>query len=100
MQLVYFETTRPDHDQDDIHRKVIADMRVLAESLDGFVMWRDVDEGLEYWGVVMFETEAGAIAWRCWSMRRRRQGQSRGTLYSAFKTHAFDSVRSNSYDGD
>jgi heme-degrading monooxygenase HmoA len=99
MQLVYFETTRPDHDRDELHRQVVAEMRALAESLNGFVMWRDVDEGLFYWGVVMFETDAGAIAWRDHPDHARIHQHSRGRLYSAFTTHAFDSVRSNHYDG-
>ena len=99
MQLVYFETTRPDHDQDDVHHSVVADMRVLAESLDGFVLWRDRNEGLLYWGIVIFEREEGAIAWRDHPDHARIHRQSRGKLYSAFKTNAFDSVRSNSFDG-
>ena len=97
MQLVYFETTRPDHDQDDVHAKVTADMKVLAESIEGFVMWRDVNEGLKYWGVVVFETEAGAIAWRDHPDHAQIHKQARGKLYVAFKTQAYDSVRSHSY---
>jgi len=97
MQLVYFETTRADHDQDDVHEKVTADMKVLAESTAGFVLWRDVNEGLLYWGVVVFETEAGAIAWRDHPDHARIHQQARGKLYSSFKTQAYDSVRSNSY---
>lgn len=97
MQLVYFETTRASHDQDDVHFKVTADMKVLAESIDGFVLYRDVNEGLVYWGVVVFETEAGAIAWRDHPDHARIHQQSRGKLYTTFKVQAYDSVRSNSY---
>jgi heme-degrading monooxygenase HmoA len=97
MQLVYFETTRADHEQDDVHAKVTADMKALAESIEGFVLYRDVNEGLFYWGVVVFETEAGAIAWRDHPDHARIHKQARGKLYVAFKTQAYDSVRSNSY---
>lgn len=97
MQLVYFETTRADHDQDEVHFKVTADMKALAKSLDGFIMWRDVNEDLFYWGVVVFETEAGAIAWRDHPSHVTIHKQSRGKLYTAFKTQAYDSVRSNSF---
>lgn len=97
MQLVYFETTRADHDQDDVHAMVTSDMRVLAESIEGFVLYRDVNEGLFYWGVVVFETEAGAIAWRDHPDHARIHKQARGKLYVAFKTQAYDSVRSNSF---
>lgn len=97
MQLVYFETTRPNHDQDDVHAKVVREMRALAESIEGFVFWRDADEDLTYWGVVVFETEAGALAWRDHPDHARIHQQSRGQLYSAFRTLAFDSVRENSF---
>lgn len=97
MQLVYFETTRADHDQDDVHEKVTADMKVLAESIDGFVLWRDVNEDLLYWGVVVFQTEEGAIAWRDHPDHALIHKQARGKLYKAFKTQAYDSVRSNSF---
>ena len=97
MQLVYFETTRADHDQDDVHAKVTNDMKKLAESIEGFVLYRDVNEGLFYWGVVVFETEAGAIAWRDHPDHARIHKQARGKLYVAFKTQAYDSVRSNSF---
>ena len=98
MQLVYFETSRPDHELDDVHRRVVADMRSLAESIDGFVTWRDADEGLDYWGVVMFETEAGALAWRDHPDHVRINQESRGRLYSSFRILAFDSVREASFD--
>jgi len=99
VQLVYFETTRPDHDQDDVHLKVVADMKALAESLDGFILWRDVNEGLLYWGIVVFETESGAVEWRDHPDHARIHQQSRGKLYTAFKTAAYDSVRSNEFGG-
>jgi len=98
VQLVYFETTRPDHELDDVHHRVVADMRALAESIDGFVMWRDATEGLRYWGVVMFETEAGALAWRDHPDHARIHQESRGRLYSSFRTLAFDSVREASFE--
>lgn len=97
MQLVYFETTRADHSQDQIHRSVVADMQALAESIDGFVTWRDADDGLDYWGVVMFESEAGALAWRDHPDHVKIHQRSRGRLYTAFRTIAFDSVRENSF---
>lgn len=100
MQLVYFETTRADHQQDDVHAQVVADMKTLAESLPEFILWRDVNDDLLYWGVVMFETEAAAIAWRDHPDHARIHRQSRGKLYTAFKTIAFDSVRSNAFEGD
>lgn len=100
MQLVYFETTRADHGQDDVHASVVADMRALAESLEGFVLWRDANEDLFYWGVVLFETEAGAIEWRDHPAHVEIHKQSRRQLYSAFRTLAFDSVRENDFQAD
>ncbi len=100
MHLVYFETTRTDHDRDDVHRTVVAEMRALAESIDGFVLWRDADEDLHYWGVVIFESDAGALAWRDHPDHVEIHRQSRAGLYSAFTTLAFDGVRENRYDGE
>jgi heme-degrading monooxygenase HmoA len=99
MQLVYFETTRRDHALDDVHQGVVTDMRRLAESIDGFVRWRDVDDGLDYWGVVMFETEDAAIAWRDHPDHVAIHARSRGELYVAFSTMAFERVRTNRFDG-
>ncbi|MDE0494687.1 MAG: hypothetical protein F4Z54_07715 [Acidimicrobiaceae bacterium] len=101
MQLVYFETIRADHAQDDVHAAVVAEMRSLAESIDGFIRWRDVDDGLLYWGVVMFETEAGALEWRDHPDHARiNSEQSRGQLYTAFQVLAFEGVRANRYGND
>lgn len=97
MQLVYFETKRSDHRQDEVHRRVVAEMRALAESIDGFVLWRDRDEDLDYWGVVIFETETGALRWRDHPDHARIHEQARGRLYSSFRTLAFDRVRENRF---
>ncbi|HRE00457.1 MAG TPA: hypothetical protein PLV68_04105, partial [Ilumatobacteraceae bacterium] len=75
------------------------DMRRLAESIDGFVRWRDVDDGLDYWGVVMFETEEAAIAWRDHPAHVTIHQRSRGELYLTFATMAFERVRTNQFDG-
>jgi heme-degrading monooxygenase HmoA len=98
VHLVYFETTRPDHARDDLHDQVVAEMRALAESIPGFSMWRDATEDLHYWGVVIFETETGALAWRDHPDHARINRQSRGRLYSAFRILAFEGVREASFD--
>ena len=91
------QTARPSYDQDDIHQLVVAQMRELAESIEGFVLWRDQDDGLDYWGIVIFETAAGALEWRDHPDHARINEQSRGDLYSAFRILAFEKVREASY---
>lgn len=103
MQIVYFETHRDDHRGDDLHAEVVAEMRALAETIDGFVMWRDVNEDLNYWGVVMFESEAATLRWKGHPDHARIHELTRGTLYRSFTTRAFEGVRENRFgasDGD
>ncbi len=97
MQLIYFETIRDSHDNDDLHATAVADMRVLAEETDGFVQWRDRDEGLTYWGVVIFENEEAAVRWSTHPDHARIHNLAEGGLYATIRTIAFDSVRDKSY---
>ena len=100
MQLIYFETTRNSHDKDDVHALCVAEMRALAESVDGFALWRDRDEGLNYWGVVMFESEEAAMRWKTHPDHARIHNLSEDGLYQSFKTMAFDSVRQNAFSAE
>lgn len=95
MQIIYFETRRDDHLDDDLHRQVVAEMRTLAESIDGFVRWRDVDDDLDYWGIVMFASEAAALTWKSHPDHARIHTLTAGTLYRSFSTRAFEEVREN-----
>lgn len=97
MQIIFFETRRDDHLGDDLHRRVVAEMRSLAESIDGFVKWRDADDDLVYWGVVMFASEAAALTWKSHPDHARIHTLTAGTLYRSFTTQAFEGVRENRF---
>lgn len=99
MHIVYFETQRDDHDGDELHGQVVGEMRALAESIDGFVRWRDVDDGLDYWGVVMFETSEATAQWKQHPDHARIHQMTAGTLYGSFATRVFESVRENVFEG-
>lgn len=59
---------------------------------------RDVDEDLRFWGVVKFEAEAGALQWCDHPDHALINEQSRGRLYSAFRTRDFDIARAPSFE--
>jgi len=100
MQIVYVETTRADSSEDDFHREVVTEMRRLAERIEGFSLWRHVDDGLMFWGVVMFETEAAALSWKSHPDHAAIYARTKGKLYTSFWTQAFESVRENSFGQD
>lgn len=99
MQIVYFETQRDNHDGDELHSQVVSEMRALAESIEGFVRWRDVNDGLEYWGVVLFESSEATSQWKQHPEHVRIHEMTAGTLYRGFATRVFESLRENVFDG-
>ena len=99
LQAVVFRATLVHPSARATHERIVQEMKDLARGIDGFVEWRDAMDELTYWGHVMFESEAAALAWR--GDPRHEAIHDHGELvYSEFATHAFESVGSASWRRD
>lgn len=100
LQIVVFRATLIDQGVRDTHEAMARDMRDLARELEGFVEWRDSMDGLTFWGYVLFEDEATALAWKEHPRHVEIHQQGERQVYSEFATHAFASVRNSSWRRD
>lgn len=102
MQLVYFRAARSDHRHDAAHAEMVRGMRALAESIDGFVEWRDCSDadGLDYWGIVIFDSEESALAWKGHPTHNAIHQRGEDEVYTSFGTLVFDLVRQASWSRD
>ncbi len=93
MQLVYFTATLRDAALMDTHRAMVADMRRLAESIPGFVEWRECQEDLLLWGNIVFETGEAVLAWKSDPRHGAIHQRGEESVYSSFSTQVFETVR-------
>lgn len=100
LQIVVFRATLCDATVLETHAEMVREMRDLAEEIDGFVEWRDSIDGLTYWGYVLFESEAAAMAWKQDPRHVQIHQKGERAVYSEFATHVFASVRNASWRRD
>ncbi|MGD9999904.1 MAG: hypothetical protein AB7U39_23550 [Ilumatobacteraceae bacterium] len=93
LQLVSFRATLNDPSFGEVHEGMVKGMRDLAESIDGFVEWRDAMDGLEYWGFVVFASDEAAQAWKGHPTHAAIHQQGEESVYSGFSTQVFEQVR-------
>ena len=101
-QLVSFSVTLLDGEQAAAHRSMVQRMRDLAEAIDGFVEWRDVEDGLRYSGFVIFASDEAAQAWKGNPTHGAIHQIGEDTVYAEFHTEVYEMVRDNHWyrDGD
>jgi heme-degrading monooxygenase HmoA len=99
MQLVYFTATVRDPSLLDTHRGMVAEMRALAESIPGFVEWRECQDDLTLWGHIVFETGDAVLAWKGDPRHGAIHQRGEESVYSSFSTQVFEIVRQANWAG-
>jgi heme-degrading monooxygenase HmoA len=99
-QLVKFAVTLRDPAQAEAHESMVRRMRELAEAIDGFSEWRDAHDGLDYWGFVVFDSDAAAQSWKGNPTHGAIHQLGEQAVYAEFHTEVFALDRENHWYRD